>query len=101
MMKQLKDAMLFGIGLVSLSKDKVEEAVKKLSKEFEGSEKEGKEKVQEFLKEAHEAKEKFETAVQKAVQENLEKIKFATASEMDKLAKRIEELEKKLNDRGQ
>jgi polyhydroxyalkanoate synthesis regulator phasin len=92
----MKDAVLFGIGLVSLSKEKAEEAVKKLSASWNASEKEGREMVDQFLKESAEAKDRLEDQIKKTVTETLAKIPVVSRGDFDKLSARLDAIEKEL-----
>jgi polyhydroxyalkanoate synthesis regulator phasin len=94
----MKDAVLFGIGLVSLSKEKAEEAVKKLSASWNSNEKEGREMVDQFLKESAEAKDRLEDQIKKTVTETLAKIPVVSREDFDKLSARLAALEKELHE---
>jgi len=96
MFDQLEKAFLVGLGAVSLSKQKTEEFLAELKKNYRISEEEGRaflEKTQERVKEGRERlAEMAETEVKKVV----DKAGLVPREEFDRLLKRVEELEEKL-----
>jgi polyhydroxyalkanoate synthesis regulator phasin len=65
----LRKALLFGIGSVSLTKEKVEEAVKELKKKGQLSEKEGRKLVNEVLTRSLKEQKRVRGIVENAVKE--------------------------------
>lgn len=96
MNQTLKDAMLFGVGLVSMSKEKIESTLNQLSKDWKTSEPEGRKMVDEFLKESENAKKKVEDSISQKVNEAIAKIPLATKASIEALEKRLEKIEKSL-----
>ncbi|MGL1935386.1 MAG: hypothetical protein OCD01_10205 [Fibrobacterales bacterium] len=77
MKELLKNAMLAGVGMAALTKEKIEQTVSELTKDFELSEEEGKKML--------------ETLKQKAEDEG-GKIKELVKSEFDQLKKGVESM---------
>jgi len=91
----IKKTMLTGVGLASMTKDKVEELAKELAEKGKLSEKEGRELFDELLKKSEQARKNLETKVEDVVHKVLGKIDVVTKKEIDMLEKRIKRLEKK------
>jgi polyhydroxyalkanoate synthesis regulator phasin len=89
----LKKTMLTGIGIASMTKEKIEELGKKISEENKLTEKEGKRMVDDLLKQSEKAKEDLENQVQKLVKNALEKLDIPAREDLNRLEKRIKELE--------
>lgn len=89
----LKKTILTGIGIASMTKDKIEELGKKISKESKLSAEEGKKFVNDLLKQSEKAKENFEAQVQKLVKNALQKLDLPTREDLNRLQKRIKKLE--------
>ncbi|MCK4653338.1 MAG: phasin family protein [Candidatus Cloacimonetes bacterium] len=89
----LKKTMLTGIGIASMTKDKIEELGKKISKESKLTEEEGKKMVNDLLKQSEKAREDLEAQVQKFVKIALEKLDIPTREDFNRLEKRIKKLE--------
>jgi len=95
MFELIKKTMLTGVGLAAMTKDKVEELARELTKKGEMSEKEGKELIDELLKKSEQARKDLETKVEDIVRKVLEKMDLATKGDIDRLAERIKRLEQK------
>ncbi len=93
MLDLVKKAMLTGVGLAVVTKEKAEAMARELVKKGEISEKEGKEFVEEVLNKSDEARRDFEKKVEQNVQKAVTKLNFATKKEMDKLVARVAALE--------
>ena len=89
----LKKTILTGIGIASLTKDKIEELGKKISEESKLSAEEGKKLVNDLLKQSEKARMDLETQVQKLVKIALEKLDIPTRDDLNRLEKRIIKLE--------
>ena len=89
----LKKTILTGIGIASMTKDKIEELGKKISKESKLTEEEGKKMVNDLLKQSEKARKDLEFQVQKLVKNALEKLDIPTRDELNRLEKRIKKLE--------
>ncbi len=100
MMESVKKALLTGIGLAAMSKEKIEEWAKNFAQEAKMAEEEGKKFVDEILKQADEAKRNAEDQVMKFTKNALERMGLTTKDEVEALKRRLEELEKKLKEGG-
>ena len=89
----LKKTILTGIGIASMTKDKIEELGKKISKESKLTEEEGKRMVNDLLKQSEKARENLEFQVQKLVKKALEKLDIPNREDLNRLEKRIIKLE--------
>lgn len=94
----IKKAVLTGIGLAALTKEKIEEVVKDVVEKGKLSEKEGKEFIDELLKKSEGVREKVEGQIEKAVQTTLKKMNLVTRDEFSKLEKQIRQLKKALKE---
>lgn len=95
----LKKTMLFGAGLASMTREKMEKFVDEMVKRGEISEKEGRELVDDLIARSKKVRQDFEESVTRAVAKALEKLNIPQRSEIDKLWARIEELEKSKEDK--
>ena len=89
----LKKAALMGIGITSMTKDKIEELAKEIVGEGKLSEEEGRKLVEGLLKQADEARKDLEDRVEKLVKSALEKLDIPSRGEVEKLEERIKKLE--------
>ena len=86
-----------GIGLVSLTKDKLQSTINSLIEDEKISEKEGKKIVDDFFKNTEAKKKELETQLKGAVDKAVTKFNFAQKSDFDKLKDRVKTLEKSLS----
>lgn len=93
----IKNMIYKGVGLASLSKNKIEDMVKEISEATELSEEEGKRLVKEFMEESRKAKQDMERQVNSAVQKVIEKMNVPSKKEIESLKSRLDKLEKKLS----
>ena len=96
----LKKIILTGIGIASMTKDKIEELGKKISEESKLSAEEGKRLVQDLLRQSEKAKNHLEAEVQKFVKIALEKLDIPTHEDLNRLEKRIKKLENSRAEKG-
>ena len=96
----LKKTILTGIGIASMTKDKIEELGKKISEESKLSAEEGKRLVQDLLKQSEKAKNNLEAEVQKFVKIALGKLDIPTHEDLNRLEKRIKKLENLRAEKG-
>jgi polyhydroxyalkanoate synthesis regulator phasin len=90
----MKKAMLAGVGLAAMTRDKVEEVVQELTEKGEMTEKEGKELVDELVKKSEKAKKDLEEKIEGMVEKVLGKMNLATKDDIEKIEKRLKHLEK-------
>jgi polyhydroxyalkanoate synthesis regulator phasin len=93
MVELIKKTLLAGVGLAFMTKDKAEEAAKKIVEEAKIAEGEGKKFVNELIKKSEEARVSVEKIVNNAVQTTLAKLDLPSKEEIKRLEARIKELE--------
>jgi polyhydroxyalkanoate synthesis regulator phasin len=93
MLDLMKKAMLIGLGLTSMTRDKVEQFAKEISEDSKLSEEEGKKLVEEMVRQSDEARANMEKEVRGLVKKTMEKLNIPSRTEMRDLADRIEALE--------
>ncbi|MCL0061014.1 phasin family protein [Dehalococcoidia bacterium] len=93
MLDLMKKGILIGIGVASLTKDRVEELVEKIAEESKLSEEEGRKLVKELLEKSEEARKEFQDQVGKRVKEALNAMDIPSREELQNLKARIEKLE--------
>ncbi len=96
MLEFMKKAALIGVGLVALTGEKIEEAVKEIVKKGELSEKDGKELVSELVEKSKQVRKEWGERVDKMVTDRLQKLNIPTCKEIDELKERIGKLEQLL-----
>ncbi|MBW2207817.1 MAG: polyhydroxyalkanoate synthesis regulator [Deltaproteobacteria bacterium] len=96
----IKKTMLTGVGLASLTKDKVEKLAKELAKKGKLSEEEGKKLVEDLSKKSEKAKKDLEAQIEGVVKNTIKKMNLATREDMLSLTKRIKKLEQALKKKG-
>jgi polyhydroxyalkanoate synthesis regulator phasin len=89
--------MFTGIGVMSLTKDKVEEVAQEFVEKGKLSQQEGEKLVGEILRRSEESKQEFQKQVEERVNEVLNKVDFATKSDIAGLRDEIAELKAKLD----
>ena len=92
MIDLIKKAMFTGIGIASLTKDKVEEIAKEFVEKGKISEQEGKKLVDELLTRSDESKEAIRQQVDERIQLAFQKMNIARSSEIEELKQQIKEL---------
>jgi polyhydroxyalkanoate synthesis regulator phasin len=85
---------LFGIGVISLTQEKVEEFSQEMIKKGELSREEGKKFVQELISEREKQIQELEDKINERVKETFEKSGVVMKSDITALEKKIEKLEK-------
>jgi len=100
MMSLLRKSVLVGIGLAYMTKDKVEEAAKKIAVEDDLSEEEGRKLAEDLLRQADEAGKNLKEQIEKLVKSTLEKMDISSLKELRKLEARIRKLEELLEKRA-
>lgn len=89
----LKKGMLLGIGLASLTRERIESTVEDLIKRGEVSEKDGKTLVEELKTRSEEMRSEMTRKVEKAVRDTLDKVNIPRMTDLEDLRRRIEKLE--------
>jgi polyhydroxyalkanoate synthesis regulator phasin len=101
MFELLEKTLLTGLGAVSLSQKKAEELLQDLKDKYKVSEDEGKaflDRVQGFAKET---KEKVAEMAETEVKKVLDRVGLVPRDEFDRLQKRLDDLERRLNNTEQ
>ncbi len=96
MIDLIKRAMFTGIGVATLTKEKIEEISKEFIEKGKLSEQEGKNLVEELISQSEESKKMVQGMVEGAVKTTLQKMNLATSSEVEELKKEIQELKQAL-----
>lgn len=99
MLESVKKAMYTGLGMASLTKEKLEELVTELAKKGELSEQEGKEIFAEVAAKTKEAKDKLESQVRQLVKESLAKMNLVSKEDLAALERKVAELEEEIKGR--
>lgn len=92
-----KEFLYAGIGLATLTKEKVEEIVTELVKKGELSKDESKDAINNLLSRVQEEKEKMRQKIQEQVENIISSMNLVKRSEFEDLKLRLEEMEEKLN----
>ena len=95
-MDLLKRNLYVGLGLVSMTRDKIMEAGKKIAEESKLSEDEGKKFVDELLKQADESKENLQAQISKIVEKTASSIRLPCATNFEKINEEIKKLNQSL-----
>ncbi len=85
-----------GVGLVSLTKDRLEKTIEEMIKEDKISTKEGEKIVNDFFKNTESKKKELKENLKKIVDKAVEKFKFASSKELQELTNRVIVLEELL-----
>lgn len=92
----LKDILLAGIGLVSLTKDKAQEIASELVKRGEIAKNDENAFVNRMMKLAEEQSQKMKDRISEEVQRIMKSMNFVSRNEFEELQKRVELLEERL-----
>ncbi len=85
-----------GVGLVALTKDRLQKTIDEMVKEDKISEKEGKKMLTDFFKNTESKKNELEGQLKKVVDKAVSKFKFANSSNLEELTNRVKVLEQLL-----
>lgn len=97
MIDLIKRALLTGVGLAVMTKEKVEELGQDLVSQAKLSENEGKEFIDNLLAQSETARKEFETRVNAAVQKAVGGLNLASKDEVARLSAKVEELSARLS----
>ena len=95
-MHMIKKAMLLGIGLISLTKEKAEEIVDDLIKRGEVSREERFKMVDKLLREAEKKEEELTGKINEIVQNTITQVGLASKKDLEAISKRLAEIEKRI-----
>jgi polyhydroxyalkanoate synthesis regulator phasin len=96
MIDLIKKAVLTGIGVAALTRDKVEEFSKELIDKGKLSEQEGEKFLQDMQKRAEESRDALKNQTDKFVESALNRMQLAKSSDLEKLQVEIEALRKEI-----
>lgn len=93
MIELIKKAMFTGLGVVSLTKEKIEEIGRDFVEQGKLSQQEGEKLVEELLAKAEESKLEIKKQIEDRVEEILKKMNLVRMSDLDELKVQIKELQ--------
>jgi len=93
MIELIKKAMLTGLGVASLTKEKIEEIGRDFIDQGKLSQQEGEKLMEELRARVDESKEEIKKQIEERVEEVLKKMNLARSSELDELKRQIKELQ--------
>ncbi len=85
-----------GVGLVSLTKDRLQKTIDEMIKADKITEKDGEKIVDDFFKNTESKKKELESQLKNVVDKAVSKFKFANSSNLEELSNRVKVLEKLL-----
>ena len=97
MIDLLKKGILTGIGIGLMTKDKIEDYVKKAAKEAELTEDESRKLADELLKHSEETKQQIEKKINDEVKKVVDKLGVATHDDLKEIQKQLDKLQSSLN----
>ncbi|MEW6326566.1 MAG: phasin family protein [Thermodesulfobacteriota bacterium] len=93
----IKKAMLLGLGVISLTKEKAEELVDDLIKRGEVAREEKFKMVDKLLKEAEKQEKELVGKLTEAVQKVITNLGLPTKKDLEEISKRLEDIEKRIS----
>lgn len=97
MIDLVKKAMFTGLGVMSLTKEKVEEIADEFVEKGKLSEQEGQKFVKDMVERSEASKEEIKKQIEIAVQATLAKMDIATKSDMEEMKNELAALKEALN----
>ena len=98
MLEFLEKAVMTAIGVAAITQKKAEELVSEMKDKYKISEEEGKLFVDRIQNLAKESRDKVREMAELEVQKVVDRLGIVSRDEFDRLSKRVEDLESKLND---
>jgi polyhydroxyalkanoate synthesis regulator phasin len=96
MIELIKKAVLTGVGIASLTKDKIEDLANELIDKGKMSEQEGEKLVQEMLSRADESRESMKSQTENLVKKTITKMQLARIEDIELLKTEIEKLREEI-----
>ena len=96
MIDLIKKAVLTGVGVASLTKEKIEDLAKELIVKGKMSEQEGEKLVEEMLSRAEESRETMKNQTKSMVQDTIAKMQLARVEDIELLKTEIERLREEI-----
>jgi polyhydroxyalkanoate synthesis regulator phasin len=97
MIDLIKKAVLTGVGIASLTKEKIEDLAKELIVKGKMSEQEGEKLVEEMLSRAEESRETMKNQTKSMVQDTIAKMQLARVEDIELLKTEIERLREEIS----
>jgi polyhydroxyalkanoate synthesis regulator phasin len=97
MLEKIGKGLLAGLGAVLLTKDKVEEVVRKMADEAKLSNEDARRLTNELVETGERQWEEMDKAVTESLRKSLAKMDVASRKEVEELKARLDNLEKRLN----
>jgi polyhydroxyalkanoate synthesis regulator phasin len=97
MIDLIKKAVLTGVGVASLTKEKIEDLAKELIVKGKMSEQEGEKLVEEMLSRAEESRETMKNQTKSMVQDTIAKMQLARVEDIELLKTEIERLREEIS----
>jgi polyhydroxyalkanoate synthesis regulator phasin len=97
MIDLIKKAVLTGVGVASLTKEKIEDLTKELIVKGKMSEQEGEKLVEEMLSRAEESRETMKNQTKSMVQDTIAKMQLARVEDIELLKTEIERLREEIS----
>ncbi len=94
-----QEGLYAGLGLALRAKENVEEFAKRISREYKMSEEEGKRFLEDLVKESEETKSRLDEIIEKRLESYLDEAGVPKKSDIDKISKKLDDLEKKLTNK--
>ena len=94
----MKKVMLTGMGVISLTKEKVEDMSREFVEKGKMTEEEGKKFVNEILEKSDESKNELKKQIEKIVGKTMEKMDLASKSDIEAVKSELAEIRKKLSE---
>lgn len=96
MLEKIGKGLLAGLGAVLLTKDKVDEVVRKLVKETKLSNEDARRLINELVETGNRQWEEMDKAVAESLRKGLDKMDVGSRKEVEELTDRVDNLEKRL-----
>ncbi len=96
-MDLIKKAMLMGLGMINLTKEKAEELVDELIKRGEIAKEEKFKIVDRLLKQAQEQEKELMQKISEMVKKTVTEMGMPTKEDLEKILKKLDEIEKKIS----
>jgi len=100
MIDLIKKTLLTGIGVVALTKEKIEEVAKEFVEKGKITEQEGRALVEDLVARSEESRIEFQKQVEEKVESVMKKMNLAKQSEVDALRDELEEIRNFLKDQS-
>jgi len=90
----IRKSMLVGMGLATVTREKIEQTIDELIKKGEISEKEGKEAIDELVEKSREVKKELTDKIENIVSDTLKKLNIPSREEFQELKDKVERMDK-------